>query len=1004
MNFDLDDPLDGLLSDGSNDSLFGNDTGKKSTKIATIASKSETKQTKMEDLFGIKPEGNKSDLVKPTAPATAPTTTEKEHVSLDYSKPSISSGQPSSFPTRKTSTPIKKPEPNPKKEITFDDSDVFSDLGFDPKKPKSKSSVLDDILGGPIITSSKEIVAKQSKSKQSLVVTKEESAGSKTVSRQSTETSENLPTESTMMGGYAPSGGNQRRSARRKSSSALNDPLGLFSAPLDPRKETKTVKKGADWLGLNDDSNSNDPEPAAAVRTEPEPVKAVEVIKPQSPKVEVFSKTPVSQVPTLALPESIPTALPVIVKPNIATTAQTMEILNRETESALSTLQQQDFQVTIANQMKNQEQVLFDLQQKQQAILQKQETQFNELLQKQIYRHNHLEDVIAKQQERINANIQLMMTQPAQFLSLPTEKIDSKQAEITKPSDEKEELFNKVQLESDLKRLEMEKLRLEDLVSNITANHEQEIVLLEQSYRKQMAFLEESLKIMETRMKVENKNLEDYYKAKLQGLEAEKEQLLAEHAKQVQQMEVNHRSAIEKIKSNYEENLENMKSEHREMITNIRESKMMEFSLLQDNHSYVNMLKSASNYLETASGDLQQLKDTLQDRLEFTQKEKEIQLKSREKQLDDQQRLLERTKEAAETEKVRLLNLVEMLELKLADLTKTTSEEHWTYQQKLVKLESEKSSFDKEKEHAREKFAREEKRLDELKQQQLEEHSKLMQKIHDERQLLLEEKAKLETLSKIQKPDSAAELSRAEIDAAIKVAEEAARQSDKERERFLQLQRQFESKRRELISQNSAMQNKSIELENAISSAKAKEQYAEMAFKAVKRAEQNLQLKVQLVQKQFREVSEREDRLAKDKIELSKERLELQSTRKRLQTSRCSLCKISERSQEIGDYLTTAAVHNSDSVADDRKLEANFIEMQHRDAVQLDQFFDSDLDRQLQGFLERNRVDDAEMGAAQAAGLLSNLAENEDGTVDSDLLLQRFSALKSLNFDNVDEL
>ncbi|XP_055528318.1 fas-binding factor 1 [Wyeomyia smithii] len=1001
MNFDLDDPLDGLLSDGSNDSLFGNEPTKKTTKTATLAPKSENKQTKIEDLFGFKSEAAKPDPVKPAA-APAPVTVEKDPASLDYQKaPASSGGQPSSFAVRRTSTPIKKPEPNAKKEITFDDSDVLSDLGFDPKKPKSKSSVLDDILGGPIITSSKEIIAKQSKNKPTVVVTKEQSAGSKTISRQSTETSENLPTESTMMGGYAPSGGNQRRSARRKSSSTLNDPLGLFSTPLDPRKESKSAKKGADWLGLQEDSNSNDPEPVPATRTEPEVVKPVEIMKPHITQEDTTAKVSVPVVPTIPpAVEPIPTVLPLLTKPSIDTAVQAMDILNQETESVISTLQQQDFQLTVAKQMKNQEQVLMDLQHKQQTILQKQEAQFNELLQKQIHRHTHLEEIISKQQDRINANIHLMMTQPAQLLSLAAEQETPKQQSKTaKPDSEQKELFNRVQLESDLKRLELEKLRLEDLVSNITANHEQEISLLEQSYRKQIGFLDESLKIMETRMKLENKNMEEYYKTKLQNLEAEKEQLLEEHTKQIQQMETEHRAVVEKIKNNYEESLDNLKTEHREMIANIRESKLLEFSVLQDNHSYMSMLKSASNYLETASGDLQQLRDTLQDQLEFTQKEKEIQLKAREKQLDDQQRRLERTKEAAEVEKVRLLNLVETLEMKLTELTKTSSEEHWIYQQKLVKLESEKSSFEKEKEHTREKFAREEKRLDELKEQQLEEHAKLMQKIHDERQLILEEKAKLDTLSKIQKQDLT-ELSRAEIDAAIKVAEDAARQSDKERERLLQLQRQFESKRRELINQDSVVRARAVELENALTSAKAKERNAELAFKAVKRAEQNLQLKLQLVQKQFREVSEREDRLAKDKIELSKERLELQSTRKRLQTTRCSLCKISERSQEIGDYLTTA-IQNSDSVADDRKLEASFIEMQHREPNRLDEFFDGDLDRQLQGFLERNRVDDADLGAQT----LSNLAENEDGTVDSDLLLQRFNVLQPLSFfDSVDEL
>ncbi|XP_055596088.1 fas-binding factor 1 [Uranotaenia lowii] len=1017
MNFDLDDPLDGLLSDGSNDSLFGTEPSKKGKKTATV-SKPETKQTKMEDLFGIKTETAPAakPAIDPPAPAKPLTLTsgsfEKEgQSSLEFTRHSIS-GPPASltsFQTKKTSTPVKKPDTSQKKEITFDDSDVLSDLGFDPKKPKSKSNILDDILGGPIISAGKEPGAsKQNKPKLSLGVGKEDVQASKSISRQSTETSENLQTESTIMGGYAPTGGAQRRSGRRKSSNALNDPLGLFSITTEPKKEVKAAKKGADWLGLNDDSISNDPEPVPMSRNNPEESKPIETPKPLPVLPPEQPQTAVPQliqptVQTAQPPISVP--LSTILKPDIKTAAQTMEILNNETQNALNTMQQQEFHLQMANQMKNQEQALLEMQHKQQAILQRQESQFNELLQKQIQRHNVLEEVIAKQQERINTNIQMMMmSQPPQVQPLLVDHFTSKQKltedEVPKESNQ-DNILTRIELEADLKRLEMEKLRLEDLIANITANHEQEVTMLEQSYRKQMGFLEESLKIMEARMKAENKSLEDFYKNKLNDLEEEKQSIIGEHTKKVNEMEDNHRKAIEKLKTTYEESVENLKQEHREMISNIRESKLMEFSVLQDNASYMTMLKNASSYLENASGDLQQLRDTLQEQIEFAQKEKDIQLKAREKQLEDQQRLLERTKESAEVEKERLLNLVETLEGKLTEIAKTSSEEHWTYQQRLAKLESERKAFEKEKEQSRERISREESRIEELKRAQLEEHGSLMAKIEEERKTLLEEKAKLETLSKLHKRDQPEHLSRAEIDAAIRVAEDAAKQADTERDHYLQLQRRFETKRRELISQESQLRTKSGELETALNEARLKALNAENAFKSIKKAEQNLQLKMQLVQRQFREISEREDRLSKDKIELSKERLELQTVRKKLQTTRCSLCKIGDRSQEIGDYLTAAGGNNSESVADDRKLEANFFELQQQQlrssAAKVDNFFDGDLERQLQAFLERNRVDEDEFGLNVGP---PNIAENEDGTIDTDLLLLKFDVLKSQNFFN----
>ncbi|EAA07126.4 AGAP010444-PA, partial [Anopheles gambiae str. PEST] len=860
MNFDLDDPLEGLLSDGSNDSLFGNEPSKKPDKPG--------KPGKMEDLFGIK------------------TDTAKRASVPKIGEPSVSTA-----PSNKPTTPQKK-------EISFDDSDLLADLGFDPKKPKSKSTILDDILGGPLTAATKEIPPKSimAKPRQSLTTTLEEpQTTSKAVSRQSTDTSENPPPESS------------------SSVSMLNDPLGLFGGTTEEkgsRAEMKQPKKGgADWLGLNDDPVASEVEqvpvpsttlakPRDSIAAKAPPVAPVppdvsaEVTVPPKPEISTTS-TPTP----MGLGQSTLQPQPIISDPQLIT--NTIQLVDIEAQNALATMQQQEIQLSIAGQMKNQEKALIEMQQKQQTILKRQEAQFNELLQKQMQRHTLLEDVLAKQQQRINANIQLIMSQPAPIASLPfgdrttSELSPNDLRQATEPN-----AIEKVELQTDVKRLEMEKLRLEDMVANLSANHEQELSILESSYKKQMTFLEESLRIMEARLKHDNKQLEDFYQAKIT---------------------FHHRKVIEQLKQGYEESIEQLRQDHRESVAAIRESKMLEFSAIQDNQSYLQTLKSASSYLENASGDLQQLRDTLQDQIEFTQKEKEIQLKQREKQLEDQQRLLDRTREATTEENVRLLNLVEMLESKVTEMTKISSQERWEYQQKCVKLEAERQSVDKEKQFLRERHEREEKRIDELKRSQLEEHSRLMDKVAQERQTLLEEKAKLETMAQLASTTNSigTGTSRLEVEAALKVAEEAARQADSEKERYLQMQRQLESKRREMQTRESKLCEAKDELEAAIDRACQRERNAETVYRSLRKSEQNLQLKMQLIQRQFREVSEREDRLAKEKIEFSKERLELQAARRKLLQTRCSLCKIGDKSQEIaGDLLTT----NTDSVADDLKL------------------------------------------------------------------------------------
>lgn len=66
-------------------------------------------------------------------------------------------------------------------------------------------------------------------------------------------------------------------------------------------------------------------------------------------------------------------------------------------------------------------------------------------------------------------------------------------------------------------------------------------------------------------------------------------------------------------------------------------------------------------------------------------------------------------------------------------------------------------------------------------------------------------------------------ISRAEVDAAIKVAQDAARQSDLERERLIEAQRKFEIKKRELIDQENAIRAKEADLHLALENANLKE-------------------------------------------------------------------------------------------------------------------------------------------------------------------------------------
>lgn len=76
---------------------------------------------------------------------------------------------------------------------------------------------------------------------------------------------------------------------------------------------------------------------------------------------------------------------------------------------------------------------------------------------------------------------------------------------------------------------------------------------------------------------------------------------------------------------------------------------------------------------------------------------------------------------------------------------------------------------------------------------------------------------------------------------------------------------------------------------------------AEHARKTCKALEQKLLAKLQTLQENYLELTEREAKLSQAKMELGKERMELQGLRQQLRQSKCSLCRIGAQNREISE-------------------------------------------------------------------------------------------------------
>lgn len=899
MNFDLDD-LGDILSDGSTDSFF--DTKTKSTKPATKPPpKPATPQkdrSKLKDLF---------DLVGDDTPSSAaPPVTPFQSQSSFQTQRSI---EVPMLP--KKETPTKKPDPPKidKKDTAFDMDSDDVDLGFNLKNLKTKSGILDDILG--IDTTRKKDPPVTVKPKQSLPISRPEPRESLLNTSKRPQTVDtpktNIDGGGSSFGGYAPSIG-RSSSGRRGSATKLNDPLGLFTSDSDPPKIAEKKKPSSDWLGLEQKEDS-----IKQTKTE--------IMGEQPKKIEVpLIKNEPPQEITMLIPSNL------------------LSVSNRENENSLLELKRQESQLVLAAQVKNQGNVLYDMQKRQELLIAQQETQFNELLQKQLQRQQVIEENIKSQQQRISSHIQVLLSQ--QPVGTTTTYED------TQKNVEQKETHVSVEIEVELKRAELEKLRLEDLIANINVNHEQELTFLEKSYKKQIELLSGTISSLEQRMRNDIESLEIYYDRKIKVIEADRERDKQEHDKIMAASVEQYENSIKKLKLNHE--------------TEIVE-------ICAKSPGYLLTLKNASKFLEDATGDLHNLRENIKDTLDQEQNERLKQIEAKEKALSQQQEKLEKAKMESNEEKTRLLELVTSLEIKLDSVTRMSSEEEWRFKQKMSTLEVERAGFDREKLFYREQLAMEQKNFEELKKFQTIDFEMKLKQIEEKQLSILAEKSKIETLSRVQKPQNPPELTRIEIEAAINVAQDAARQSDIERTRFLEMQRKYESHKRELIDKENDLRGKELELECSINSAKDKENSAQNMIRTAKLAENKIKAKLHYLKNLSSDLARRESAMAKEKLDISQERVDYQELRRKLYETRCSLCKISDKKTEFSNILTTEHVYPTSDIDIDKY-----------DVDHLDQILDREVDRKM------NEIKNYEF---ELNGI-ANITEMEGEILDPQLLLK----------------
>ncbi|XP_047993854.1 fas-binding factor 1 homolog [Leguminivora glycinivorella] len=859
MSFSLDDPLAGILSDGSDDSFFDDDIlGKKKPvkkKTTPLAEKKSalfdlgtTDKSKpiSEDKNEFPPSDFKPDKPKPQSPATFRRTASKESIKL---QPSDSK---SKFDFEKLA-PGKSPAKT-RPRTSGESIDILGDLIPETKKEagkslergKSSQSLLDDILGGSSTKTGSSQAARPATAAKSQDFDFDSFLG-KSESKQtvsSTKTTIQKPAVKETAVKKEP----------QKKSKGNEDWLGIFQKEEDEAEDETDMPS---WLAGGDTKkkkpvkSEDKPAPKAKQTVEEKPETDPVIVKESEHYPQFDSK--LEQLSKMAASNSV------LQGSNEDITA----------EGAALYMQQQEAQLMVALQLKAQEEKLAAMQMRQQETQRIQReaalahhAQFDAMLARQAEHRRQMQAVIAAHQDRITQRIQAMLG-PADTNPEGTEMPEHVQG----PTERQESPHSK------------EKKQLLQLVQSLQENHDKEIDLMETSYRRQLAFLEISLSQSEERMKDESDKLIKFYSEKINWLEEHHTLYKKLVEENLNSLTDRYKAETEILRQQHVDNVRVLQEHHASLMENIKNAVKQEQLLIQDSAGFSSNLQELVTDVKKSKTQCIALVEKIQTLAENSKHDNEKSLQIRETQINEMIQQLKKERENFDAEKSESRDMVKMLETRLKQMTTMIEDETASLKQKKMEFEFEKATFSKQTEFAKNVLKRQDEEIKMLKEDIQKEYREKIAKIEEDKQkalkdvaLVAKEKASTQSLKQ--------EIEKLKTDLQAQLEEVT-----EERSRLNIEKQQMHMEEQRILA-------KSRDLDLLAKTAIEKQSQADKKYSEAEFIQRKYEERIRRIQEHVVSLNNREKQIAKEKVALSRERLNLHNERKQMEgKQQCSLCK-----------------------------------------------------------------------------------------------------------------
>ncbi|XP_034037421.1 fas-binding factor 1 homolog isoform X2 [Thalassophryne amazonica] len=427
-----------------------------------------------------------------------------------------------------------------------------------------------------------------------------------------------------------------------------------------------------------------------------------------------------------------------------------------------------------------------------------------------------------------------------------------------------------VQLEGQVKTLQLERDLSQMLVETVQQRHKEDMELMENAHRARVKLLEESAAQREKQSQQEYEDLMECLATLRRSAEQERSELQGQYQRKISQAQQDRDREVERLRDLQRKAILEMKEDHEDHVQRLKRLKDEEIDALTSATSQTRSLTAVIEQMEKFSSRLGELSSRVESTHEHTTQGLEHRTQHRDKQLQIMQDRLNQQQKSMLEEKAYLKEIIARMDTQLTEQQRQLEKERWKMTAEQAKAESTLRTLEEERRVLNLQISLEREELEKAKNALVEEQKAVMQRCAEERRRLAAERNQFHDQEK-QRRDRADQEAQEQSELKLRAAEIKQKEITltQERDALKRLREELDTEKERISDTALRLKTRVQEVEAFSKLAAEKYEEGEQALQEAKRVEAEHQRRLRNVHSQTENLRQQQQQILQEQIRLS---------------------------------------------------------------------------------------------------------------------------------------